>query len=483
MGAAELVEALQTFNPQWREGEVSPLIKKTALRRRSFFHVRRRIESLPFEVIAGPRQVGKTTLMGHLMEDLIASGHPPRNVLYAPLDSPPVALESGGGLHPVVEAYERFVLQAPLDASPRPVFFFFLDEIHSLSDWGRELKGLHDRYHPTLRVLATGSSSAAILNPPTADLPGRVRRSRIHPLKLSETLEKAHPETADLARLARDTRATLAQAQAGPDGRAALKDALRQFHAAGVAHLFAIRMALDAYALRGGYPAAQPPAGDADVYFFFEATLDTALTKDLKLYESVRKAGAFRVFLAKLAKAHGGKFASLAHATELGVDKQTPAAWLTVAEELFLVHALPQLNDGLNVAHGKAEKVFFQDPGFRAFLRPGTRLDDLERTGEIGSVMEGILFDHLKRLQFNAFEHAGGVIGYRDRPEVDFLVQLPRCWLAIELKYRGSPGGTKRLADLAQRRPDVLPLLVTRDRLDLESDVWQVPLWLMLLLA
>lgn len=483
MVAEQLIRGLESFNTHWVGGPVSLLVRRSERRRRSFRHIRRRLEELPFEVIAGPRQVGKTTLLGHLIEDLIASGTPPNRILYAPLDFPPVSLELDGHLDNLVAAFERFVLQSRILDAPGRVYFL-LDEIHTLPDWGAEMKGLFDAYNPNLRVVATGSSSAALLNAPSADFAGRVERSHIHPLKLSEVVENRDPSMAALLEQARNVRVVLGRVDGTPASRANAATAIEALYIAAKPASAAIERAVDDYAVRGGYPLAQPPSREDQVFRFFESTLDTVLSKDLKLYEKVRKPGAFRSFLAKMASENGGKFVSSSYATSLGLDKETPALWKVVAEELFLVHQLPQLNETFHPVVRKADKAYFQDPGIRAFLTARTRLDGLEQTGEIGEVIEGILFDHLRRFQFNILGHRGGVLGYWNKPEVDFIVQTPGGWIAVEAKYRANPrSATSRLRTEFERRPDVLKIVATRDSFDVAHDPWLLPTWLLLLVC
>jgi predicted AAA+ superfamily ATPase len=260
--------------------------------------------------------------------------------------------------------------------------------------------------------------------------------------------------------------------------------ALDSLHSEGLAHEADIKRLLDVYLVRGGYPATQLPATDQDSFRFIENTIDTILSKDLKLYEKVRKPGTFRAFLAKLAKEHGGKFVAASYAKDLGVDKETPAVWKTIAEELFLVHQLPQLNPSFAVIPGRADKAYMQDPGIRAYLSASPRIEDLEQSGVIGNVVEGVLFDHLRRLQFNTLGHRNGRIGYWEKPEVDFVVELPRAHLVIECKYRNASGsGAARLREVAGKGERIIALVVTRDTFDVKSNAWSVPAWLMLLIA
>lgn len=481
MPDSDILRVLRHFNAHWESGEVSDLIRRSPHRRRSFAHLRDRIRDLPFEVVAGPRQVGKTTLVGHLMADLLDQGVESERVVYVAADNPTLSLEMGGRLAPVVDAYERYVLKESLPRTREKVFFF-IDEIHSLPDWGAELKALYDLYNPTLRVLATGSSSAALLNPPTADLPGRVERSHIHPLKFGEAVQNLLPQTEMLHARARATRDILARCGRERSGEVAAS--LQMAYDEATKYEREIQRMMDAYLVRGGYPAALAAKTGDEAFRFFENTVDTVMSMDLKLYEKVRKPGAFKVFLAKLARDHGGKFVSASYAKDLGLDKETPATWKTIVEELFIAHQLPQLNDSLSAIPGKADKAYIQDAGMRAFLSNSMDIEVLDTSGAIGTVVEAVLFDHLRRLQFNTLGHRQGRIGYWAKPEVDFIVELPRTWLAIECKYRASSRpGTNRLEALFADDHRVIPLVATRDRFDTAGPVWNVPVWLLLLLA
>lgn len=479
----DVLRALRQFNVHWESGIVSPLILRNINRRRSFAHIKKRLGDLPFELVVGPRQVGKTTLMGHLMAALIQDGVPPERILYIPADYPALELEATGSLAPVLQVYERFVLKEELSRTKSKVYFF-LDEVQSLPDWGRQIKGLYDLYHPQLRLLGTGSSSAALLNPANADFPGRVDRSHIHPLKFGEVLHNASQETEALHEAARGVRKSLATVTGDAASKTKLATEFEALYRLAMRHEAAIKQQLDHYIVRGGYPATQLPASAETSFKFLENTLDTVISKDLKLYEKVRKPNMFRTFLAKLAKEHGGKFMAANYAKALDLDKETPPAWKLIAEEMFLVHQLPQMNESFNVIPGRADKAYLQDSGLRAYLSASPNLAELEANGDVGEVVEGILFDHLRRLQFNTHGTRNGAIGYWEKPEVDFIVQLPRTHLVIECKYRADPkSGSARVRGELEGRTDCIGIVATRTHFDVSGDVWLMPVWLLLLLA
>lgn len=422
------------------------------------------------------------------MQDLLDNGIPASHILYVPLDIPRIAADSRSSLDPIITAYERFVLKHKLSVA-KELVFLFLDEIHTLANWSRELKAAYDQYHPILRVLATGSSSAALFNPETADLPGRVETVRMYPMKFTEILEGRHPEKfswpdTPLLSASKAARETLRTFDGSPATRKKTLAALERLYAIAAKDLALIEAAFDHYLIRGGYPASAVAATAAEAFRFHQATIDTMLSKDLKLFPKVRKPAAFQSFMALLARDHGGKFNAAAYAQELQVDKESPAHWKAITEDLFLAHQLPPMSESLQPVSRKADKAYIQDPGLRAFLAIKAELADLEKSGEIGQAVEGVLFDHLRRLQFNILDHRNGRIGYWNKPEIDFIVQLPKGWLAVEAKYSAHPKVKNAgLNDLLAARKDALGIVACRRDFVVSESVITMPAWMLAVLA
>jgi predicted AAA+ superfamily ATPase len=477
---AELFQSLVPFNTHWQGGDVSELVKRHRHVRRSFKHMRDRLHRLPFELMAGPRQVGKTTLMGHLMQSLVDEGIACERIAYALLDSPPTALELRGSLDSLVATLERFLLRKPLTELSGE-FYLFLDEIQTLPDWDRQLKGLYDRYQTRLRVLATGSSSAAIVNPPTADFAGRVARSRLYPLKFSETLEQVLPQGEALGEQARRMRQTVEWARGPRGSRDQLATAFRELYDQALPHAPEVERAFDTYLVRGGYPGAQQATSE-EVYRFFETGIDTVLAKDLRTYEGVRKPSAFRAFLTRAARDHSGKINAARMARDVSVDETTIPQWVDIGIDLFLLERLPAVNESLFPLPRKAEKLYVQDPGVLSYLTGESDLPSLVASGRIGSRLEGTIVDHTKRLQFNAFRGRNAAIGYWSDPETDIVAELPGMKLALEVK-KGGKRGESRLRSLLDREPGLLAVMVTEKEMDTAGEVWKLPAWLWALTA
>jgi len=102
----------------------------------------------------GPRRVGKTVLLRHVIRRLLASGVPPDHICYLSVDHP---LYNGLGLERLLEAFRE---AAGLAAAAGPLYVLF-DEIQHLRDWEVHLKSLVDTY-ANIRFVASGSAAAAL---------------------------------------------------------------------------------------------------------------------------------------------------------------------------------------------------------------------------------------------------------------------------------------------------------------------------------
>jgi predicted AAA+ superfamily ATPase len=116
------------------------------------------------QLLAGPRQVGKTTLVLDL-----AKRHGPA-AIYAAMDGPEAALPG---------FWERLWLRADEAASRDGRALVVLDEIHLLPNWSWRLKGEFDhirRRRRPIHVVATGSSALRLDTGSKESLAGRFER-------------------------------------------------------------------------------------------------------------------------------------------------------------------------------------------------------------------------------------------------------------------------------------------------------------------
>jgi predicted AAA+ superfamily ATPase len=115
------------------------------------------------QLLTGPRQVGKTTL---LLEIAAQFGD---RAVYAAGDEPNAALPG---------FWERRWADAE-ERAQRGTAVLLLDEVHHLSDWAGRLKGFWDRVrrrHIPIHVVATGSSALCVTTGSRESLAGRFER-------------------------------------------------------------------------------------------------------------------------------------------------------------------------------------------------------------------------------------------------------------------------------------------------------------------
>lgn len=105
-------------------------------------------------VLMGPRRVGKTVMIHHAIEQLIADGVDPKCICYVSIEHP---LYNGLGLEDFLPAFQRLT---GIDYLKTETYIFF-DEIQYLRDWEIHLKVLVDSFEK-IKCTASGSAAAAL---------------------------------------------------------------------------------------------------------------------------------------------------------------------------------------------------------------------------------------------------------------------------------------------------------------------------------
>ncbi len=132
-------------------------------------------EGLEMAFIAGPRQVGKTTVARRFSS----------NAVYLNWDN---------------EEHRRLIIDGPgsvadhIGLQKSPVVIF--DEIHKYPHWKIFIKGFYDTFalHTNMRIIVTGSARLDIYRKGGDSLMGRYFLYRMHPLTVAELIAPATPE-------------------------------------------------------------------------------------------------------------------------------------------------------------------------------------------------------------------------------------------------------------------------------------------------
>lgn len=126
--------------------------------------------------LAGPRQVGKTTISKSLPWEATY-------LTWDEIDHQQIMLEGGSALKTYLH----------LDTPQKKTVIF--DEIHKRNQWKNYLKGIYDQYKEQLHIVVTGSSRLDVYQKGSDSMMGRYFLCRVHPLSIREMEDASLPST------------------------------------------------------------------------------------------------------------------------------------------------------------------------------------------------------------------------------------------------------------------------------------------------
>lgn len=477
-----LLEALYDQNPWWRLGQVPPTLAKP-FRRRDFFFLRNRLDAPPILGIYGPRQVGKTTLMYQLANDLIAVRKvDPRRVLFYSFDYPGTSGAEGELLNLILEVYSTSVLKEPIGEFRSNVYVLF-DEVSKAKAWSRLLKGWYDLRHP-IKFVVSDSSQSHLSRDAARDLVGRINLQLMLPFKFSDFLafRLGQEEVSESTLRWRDR----------------VADSLREGSPAKVLTTYQ-RMAeemvplrrraqiqLERYLLADGFPELIASDDLALVASRLRQYVDLTIYRDLVRLFEIRNPKALDELVSLVASESGQRVNYNTLGKTLGLKYETLRTYLDYLESVFLVGSSEFYTRSRAKRIRRPRKLYFRNCGLRNAITGELHEALLADPGRLGLAVETIVFDHALRLAYHAKRVTPPRVFYwqdsRER-EVDMVLDLGPRPVAIEVKYRTDVrgGDMRALESFLEEKSDGFGLLITRGTLERRGGVVLVPLWLFLM--
>lgn len=391
----------------------------------------------PIVALRGARQVGKTTLLNHVIEALVGQGVEPQRIFRVQFDDIPTLRGLQQPLLSLCYWYEQQILGASFNESARAgkPAYIFLDEAQNLPDWSAQLKALVD--HAGVRVLLTGSSALRI-EQGRESLAGRITTLEMGTLLLRE-IAALHGLSAPPPLLPEN-------------GWGELKriEFWQELRAQGTRCAETRDTAFRLFAERGGYPVAHREAevewGEIAAYLN-ETVVRRVIVHDLRLGERGRKRDqSLLEALFTLVCRYAGQAPSLAvYAQELraamgaNVGPQRVLAYLRFLNDSLLMRLIRPLELRLKRRKGNP-KICLCDHSLRASwlqesvpltigeLRVAPELAPL--AGHVAESIVGYFLASLPEANLAWFPERG------IEPEVDFVLAVGEMRIPIEVKYR-----------------------------------------------
>lgn len=358
------------------------------------------------QLLAGPRQVGKTTLLLELAEQVGDAA------VYAAADAPEAALPG---------FWERLFGNAEERATSAGRVVLLLDEVHLLHDWAGHLKGAWDRFRrkkTPVHVIATGSSALHLAAGSRESLAGRFERLT-----------------------------------------------LTHWSARSVAQVFGLsdEEAAELVVRRGAYPGAFPLRADAARWSAYvrDAILEPAIGRDILALAAVRRPALLRQVFG-VAASSPAQIVSLQKLQGQLQDSgalETIAHYLSLLEEAFLVAPVPKFSTRSARRRASPPKLVTLDNALVAVMDPQGLEDQTTGSASFGAMVENAC---LARAW-----NSGQVVSYwREEPlEVDGVLEGSWGRWAIEVKTgRFQPSDLTGLLEFTRRHPTFKPLVVCGDR-------------------
>jgi predicted AAA+ superfamily ATPase len=406
---AKITERLRYENPWWVNKQI-PEVYRTMAKRLYFklFYpyviekdVRRAL------VLMGPRRVGKTVMLFHCVQQLLAEDVAPQKIFFIGIDNPIYVHLS---LEDLLALCKQSLHQEHLNGC-----YVFFDEIQYLKDWERHLKVLVDSY-PETKFIVSGSAAAALKWHSTESGAGRFTDFMLPPLTFQEYIHlkglhhlmyegtMAYGATSIPYYLTHDTKA--------------------------------LNKEFVHYLNFGGYPEvvlSEKIQRDMGRYVKNDI-VDKVLLRDLPSLYGIRDVQELNRFFTYIAYHTGNEFSFETMSRESGIQKDTLKRYLNYLEAAFLIKVLNKVDvNAKRLKRITSFKVYLTNPSLRtALFSPITETDH-----EMGNLVETAVLSqwmHREKLDLTYARWKEG----RNEGEVDLVLvddkKFKPLW-GVEIKW------------------------------------------------
>lgn len=420
-----LIPLLAQMNPWWR-GEAIPDLP--TWQRTAYRELWEWVASPPAPralLVSGARQVGKTTLFLQAIDQLLKTGVPPGQILYATFDHP---LIKAAGPEAVLRAWREL---APSSNGPE---YLFLDEAQFIPHFSVWVKHQVD-FARSRRIFFTGSATPLLETDPESGV-GRWHTLILSPLSFYEYLQIKKIALPPIPKPGQWT----------PDNSSA-------HFLTGHFHEFLIR---------GGYPQTVLMESLTQAQRFLrEDILDKVLKRDMTSLFGVRRIQELEQTFIYLCMHNGGLLDLGTLSKNMGISKPTVQNFLELLEAAHLLYQLPPYGYGKEILRARY-KYYLADTSLApAILMKGKM--PLEDPEQLGQLAENAVITHLITYARTAQARVSFWRNAKDR-EVDLIFDRGGTLTPIEVKYRTNPSKKELqgLFDFCETKQPAAAYLVTK---------------------
>lgn len=360
----QVLDRIRFENPWWVDGEIESDYNE--MQRRLYFEI---FKSLVKErdvrravVLMGPRRVGKTVMLYHMVQDLIEQGVNPKKIIFVTIENPiynNISLEQ-------LFAYSK----EATGLTDKSDWYMIFDEIQYCRDWEVHLKTLVDSYRKD-KFIVSGSAAAALKFASNESGAGRFTDFLLPPLTFNEYISLKGLEI-----LIRPIKLKW-------------NDKKTKFYS--TSHLSELNKHFLDYINYGGYPEVilskkiQANPGR----YIRQDIVDKVILRDLPSLYGISDTRELYSLFTTIAYNSGGEFSLESLSKQSQVPKGTLKKYIAYLEAAFLIKQVKRIDQsGKRFKRDNFFKIYLTNPSLRsALFTPITSTDEM-----IGNMVETAIF-------------------------------------------------------------------------------------------
>ncbi|MHA7830889.1 MAG: ATP-binding protein [Flagellimonas sp.] len=360
----QVLDRIRFENPWWVDGHIEDDYNQ--MPRRLYFDL---FKPLVYEreirravVLMGPRRVGKTVMLFHLVEDLIQNGVNPKKIIFITIENP---------IYNNIPLEQLFsYAKEATGLKDKEDWHIIYDEIQYCRDWEVHLKSLVDSYRKD-KFIVSGSAAAALKFASTESGAGRFTDFLLPPLTFNEYISLK-----GLDRIITTTKLKW-------------KEHITEFYTS--SHLDELNKHFLDYINFGGYPEVifsekiQANPGR----YIRQDIVDKVLLRDLPSLYGISDTRELNSLFTTIAYNSGGEFSLETLSKQSQVPKNTLKKYIEYLEAAYLIKQVRRIDQsGKRFKRDNFFKIYLTNPSLRsALFSPMSTTDEM-----MGNMVETAIF-------------------------------------------------------------------------------------------
>lgn len=194
--------------------------------------------------------------------------------------------------------------------------------------------------------------------------------------------------------------------------------------------------------INGSYPEVNNDNG-RNREQFYETYIRTYIERDVRQLINIKDENKFIKFISSVAARTAQEYNAFDIANDIGVDSKTVDEWISILKNTNLIYMLQAYSNNNVQKAIKRPKIYFMDTGLACYLTGYINSETLEKSAYNGAIFETyIISEIIKSYTNNGKDPRTRLYYYRDtnQREIDLLVFYDNKVYPVEIKKSAKPG-------------------------------------------